>query len=258
MTEIPSKKENVAGIEYYGFDDADLFPGAKSSGDIPLPDLTINENEESDLTADSQNVILDNSSLNNNPLITVDDLNDIIKSGMPSGNHFSDSPKTTSNVIKKEDAKSKGVMTPDEFQKDISQKIGLTKNDWSEIAQDIEDNDILNDDFLDIVELPKISGSTKNFVGKNLISGDLVHTSKNKVEITDYIGFADEEHNTSVEINRDETGDIESISVYCKCGEVTQIKFNYQEDSDINSTEYHKSSGTINTLKLEELKINSK
>ncbi|MFP4368228.1 MAG: hypothetical protein ACLFR2_01470 [Candidatus Kapaibacterium sp.] len=82
--------------------------------------------------------------------------------------------------------------------------------------------------FMDFMQLPKISGGIKRSENKHIIPGDSLKTVNKKIEITDDISEDEHGHrHSSVVINRDETGEVESIEVYCKCGERTLIQFDY-------------------------------
>lgn len=255
MSEAKKKEENIDGIQYYGFDDEDLFPGAKSDADKPIPEMTVN-----DKTRVPEKNNANERAKQDKPLISENEIAEIINAGNISGNFAkSNVGEKVSNLIKKEDADSKHVLSPLDFQKEIERSTGIGKLEWSEIADDIQENDFLNDDFMDFVEYPKITGDKINYVGKNLIDADHIVHSRNMVEITDETDLTnDDDHHTSIEINRSENGDIDSISVYCKCGEVTQITFNYHDETSKEPTEYFKTKGGIETMNLEEVKLKPK
>lgn len=255
---MSEKKENIDGIEYYGFEDSDLFPGTKTDADKPIPNIEFGNTNVDDKKENQPKVetTFENEKKESKSFFTNEDIEEIIKTNKNNNPVLGgEKVKPVSNVIKKNEASSKGVLTPLEFQKKMSESIGLNSEDWAEIAREIEDSDILNDDFLDFVELPRISGDEKNFVGKNLISSDHVKSSQKRVEISDEPQLFDDSHSTSMEINRLENGDIESISIYCKCGEITKIKFNYQDNFAQIAPEYFKSEGSIRNMEFEEVKI---
>jgi hypothetical protein len=262
MAETKKKEENVDGIQYYGFEDDDLFPGAKKDADKPIPEMTFDsptQEPEIQETKSAPNLEPKRKAAEKS-LISENDLAEILNEGRASGNFAkNDVGEKVSNLIRKEDADSKHVLSPIDFQKGIEMSTGISKNDWSEIANDIQNNDFLNDDFMDFVEYPKISGDEINFVGKKLITSSHIKHSNDRVEITDETDLSnDEEHHTSIEINRNDNGDIDSISVYCKCGEVTQLTFNYHDESNQEPTEYFKTKSGIDTMNLEKIKINPK
>lgn len=257
MAEKQPRKEDIAGIEYYGFDSEDLFPGAKDKVDKPIdinfPETTKKEEKLTQKTVSSK--IIENPK-DNKPLLREEDIIDIIKVGPDNPlSSYDKSKKPPSNVIKKTEVDKKHVLSPIDFKKEIERTKRMSNIDWSEIADEIDDSDFLNDDFLDFIELPKISGDAVNLVGKNLITSDFVKHTNKKVEISDE-SISDESHNhTSIEINRSETGDIESIAVYCKCGEVTQITFNYEDAGEIDNIEYFKTQSGMDSLNLDEVKL---
>lgn len=257
MSEIKKKEENVDGIQYYGFEDSDLFPGAKDNADKPLPGMHFDDDstEFSDVETNLDKG-LSNQEQADKPFITENDISELLKTEKPSPKKIKDeSSARVSNLIKKEVANAKNVLSPTDFKKGIEKSTGINKHDWSEIAEDIEENDFLSDDFLDFVEFPKITGDHVNFVGKKLINSQHITDSKKTVEIADQTDLSDDEHHTSIEINRSENGDIESIAVYCKCGEVTQISFNYDTEQEIDTTEYFKINSGIEPLNLEQVNI---
>ncbi|MGE5479001.1 MAG: hypothetical protein ACM3U1_01080 [Chloroflexota bacterium] len=94
-------------------------------------------------------------------------------------------------------------------------------------------------EFRDFVELPNITGSAKNPLGKNIIGAEEIDAARKIVEIADKFELEEVSHQqASVVINRDMTGEIESVEIYCKCGERTFIKFDYEdEDSASERTE---------------------
>jgi len=91
----------------------------------------------------------------------------------------------------------------------------------------------LQENFKDYIVVPKISGTSKKFSEKNLLHKDEVKPTGKKVEIVDHIQSGiNPKQKTSILINRDVNGEIESIEVVCKCGERTLITFDYSDISD--------------------------
>lgn len=162
-------------------------------------------------------------------------------------------------IIKKVDAESlKGIENPFDksYQKrksqdskksnPINQKIvpfGTVMDPDEEITY----RDELKNQFKDYLEAPRISGKEKKSYNKNHIPKEAIEADKKTLEISDdpnsYLESEDDEHTTSVEINRDDFGEIESIVVNCQCGEKTLIEFNYDDDSkeltEITNEEIH-------------------
>ncbi len=96
----------------------------------------------------------------------------------------------------------------------------------------------LRSKFKDFIELPTISGNAGNSTHGNLIPSELVKKSGRKLQISDEPPFSDiEEKASSVVVNRNEYGEIESIEVYCKCGERTIIRLDYVDEEDPELTE---------------------
>lgn len=99
-----------------------------------------------------------------------------------------------------------------------------------------EIQEYLQNNFKDYIVIPKISGSSKKFSEKNLLHKDEVKPTGKKVEIVDHIPSGiNPKQKTSILINRDVNGEIESIEVICKCGERTLITFDYSDISDDES-----------------------
>jgi uncharacterized protein (DUF433 family) len=92
--------------------------------------------------------------------------------------------------------------------------------------------------FKDFLQLPKITGQKHSEFQSNIIKSESINKKSKKIEITDDPNFKDNRHSTtSVVVNRDESGELESIEVHCKCGERTLIKFDYfDEDSGLESS----------------------
>ncbi len=92
--------------------------------------------------------------------------------------------------------------------------------------------------FKDFLQIPKITGSKPKEDQSNVIKAESISQKTKKIEISDDPNFQDNRHSTtSVIVNRDEEGELESIEVFCKCGERTLIKFDYfDEDSGIESS----------------------
>ncbi len=108
--------------------------------------------------------------------------------------------------------------------------------------------------FNDFLKYPKISGR-KNIVDTgNLIPQKIINDTKKIVEIKDE--EPDQKgHHTSIEIIRNELEEIESIIVYCKCGEKTVIKFDYEANDSNEDTISTKTN--INPFTVEEVKIDT-
>ncbi len=86
--------------------------------------------------------------------------------------------------------------------------------------------------FLDYVSANVISGNKVKKYSDTYIPEEFVpDVEPKKLEIIDLNSFAGKEiKKTSVLINRDENGEIDSLEVLCKCGERTLIKFDFDEN----------------------------
>ncbi len=113
-----------------------------------------------------------------------------------------------------------------------------TQEESSEVAKRPEEEieEYLRANFKDFISLPKISGSLVKSYENNLLSRTEVSNTGKTVEISDSAASTtDPSHKTSVIINRDNGGEIESIEVVCKCGERTLITFDYGSSKDYDN-----------------------
>ena len=100
---------------------------------------------------------------------------------------------------------------------------------------DDENIEYLQRNFKDFLSLPKITGKFSKSIENNLIPKDIVKKTGKTIEIADDLPQTkDTLKQSSVIINRDEQGEIESMEVICKCGERTLIKFEYLAPQDID------------------------
>lgn len=140
----------------------------------------------------------------------------------------------------KPDAELADVAVPEGISYEVKNRVkyeGFDDNDDFSPEKEIADH--LQRQFKDFIIAPKISGHQSTLKSKNLISAEDVGVINKKVEIADSMTNEDQEaHQTSIVINRDSEGEIESIEVFCKCGERTLVKFDYvDEHSDEDLTE---------------------
>lgn len=172
---------------------------------------------------------------------------------------FGKEEKWESSVIKKKDAENSDIINADlkelsEFSKKIK-KMHQSDDEFEPDIQvdkikNIEDNPIdepseiteynkearrKKDSFQDYLKLPKISGRERKFESNKHIPAEAIKERLKKIEIIDDPVDSHQHDKTLVEINRDEFGEIESISIYCKCGEKTLIEFDYLNDEDVNT-----------------------
>ncbi len=87
--------------------------------------------------------------------------------------------------------------------------------------------------FKDFLELPKISGSQPSISGKRVISKDLINkNSSEKIEVYSEPPFKPiKTGESSVIVNRNLDGEIESIEVCCKDGERILIRFDFDDSN---------------------------
>lgn len=98
---------------------------------------------------------------------------------------------------------------------------------------DRENEEYLQKHFKDFLSLPKIAGKFSKSIENNLIPKDVVKKTGKTIEIADDLPQSkDTKMQSSVIINRDENGELESMEVICKCGERTLIKFEYLAPQD--------------------------
>lgn len=107
----------------------------------------------------------------------------------------------------------------------------------SEYTEFLKQEQRKRDEFNDFLKLPKISGKERRHESMHLIPGEKVNNRQKKVELIDDPQDHSEHEKTFVEINRDENGELESISIICKCGEKTIIDFDYIESEEETNTE---------------------
>lgn len=89
--------------------------------------------------------------------------------------------------------------------------------------------DNLHKKFNDFLILPKISGQS-NIPNTSRLPSDYVKQKGEMVEIADAPIKVRKKHHSSVIINREPNGEVESIEVLCTCGERTLIKFDFTDD----------------------------
>ncbi len=153
------------------------------------------------------------------------------------------------------DLKSSGLISPET----ILERFNLSESDLFEALSLAEDDRLksvfkdnykldkedeiaremyLRGKFKDFLQIPKITGNKHSDLNSNIVKAETVSKNTKKIEITDDPNFKDNRHSTtSVIVNRDEDGELESIEVLCKCGERTLIAFDYfDQDSGLESS----------------------
>lgn len=94
--------------------------------------------------------------------------------------------------------------------------------------------------FNDFLILPRISGA-KIVSHENRIPKEKVQLRGRNIQIdAEPSKDSDKQQNTTVLINRNDNGDIESIEVNCSCGERTLIKLDYSDTQKTENTEQGK------------------
>lgn len=124
-----------------------------------------------------------------------------------------------------------------------------------ELRPEEEIEQYLLENFRDFMALPKVSGTFTKSIEHNLIPKDIVYKTGKTIEIADNLAVSKEDlHNTSVIINRDEAGELESLEVICKCGERTMIKFDYITSHDLEKNLTEIEDEPIKPIPLDQLK----
>lgn len=91
--------------------------------------------------------------------------------------------------------------------------------------------------FRDFLVLPKISGAKKSISNKRLIPKEIIEEGKEKVEILNKPPFQEiQGGESSIIVNRNIDGEIESIEVVCKDGERILIKFDFEDSDNLTQT----------------------
>jgi hypothetical protein len=116
------------------------------------------------------------------------------------------------------------------FQNEVSASESSDDNKVDELF-DYKEYQITN--FKDFLELPKISGPQQSISGKRVISKDLINKDPSeKVEVYSEPPFKPiKTGESSVIVNRNLDGEIESIEVCCKDGERILIRFDFDDSN---------------------------
>ncbi len=130
------------------------------------------------------------------------------------------------------------------------------KYEFSQNAKSVKiEGDNLHKKFNDFLILPKISGQ-KNFPHSSRLPSDYVKQKGEMVEIADAPIKIRKKHHSSVIVNREPNGEVESIEVLCTCGERTLIKFDFAENEkefDLTEVFNEKIEDPIDILEEEDL-----
>jgi len=102
----------------------------------------------------------------------------------------------------------------------------------------------LQENFKDYLLVKKISGTSDTKHTQKILPKEKVKENNEKIEVADfYSQRSTNQQKTSLIINRNEHSEIESIEVYCKCGEKTIIRF--QEKDLLSPTEIEEKGAEI-------------
>lgn len=133
--------------------------------------------------------------------------------------------------IDPEQEKLKKILKKKEFERNMIKS--LYSEDYEE-SDEYRDMIITKNKFNDIFSANKIEPKKGKSISSNLLHNNEIGNDKKKVDITHAPNLNNVHQTSTVEINRDENGEIENIVVTCKCGEQTLIKFDYLMDEDDN------------------------
>ncbi|MGB9701218.1 MAG: hypothetical protein ACPL1A_00670 [Candidatus Kapaibacteriota bacterium] len=196
------------------------------------------KNDENFLNNTSQN---DNEEIDNGeiePLLTQDDFREELSSTQ-------DLPKIKggTKIIKQKDIQSDVInFNEEEIEKIMSSNEQLTGK-FEELYKDEDLSEEENykeyqiKNFRDFLVLPKISGAKKSISNKRLIPKEIIEEGKEKVEILNKPPFQEiQGGESSIIVNRNIDGEIESIEVVCKDGERILIKFDFEDSDNLTQT----------------------
>ncbi|MCO5252093.1 MAG: hypothetical protein M9949_11845 [Candidatus Kapabacteria bacterium] len=209
----------------------------------------------------------DSKQADSEPLFEKSDVNEMLSSSAKINdqhriykkvNNIFTPPDSPSNVIKKNSPLQKEIISSKELETYLNiQSEEIKKADFEESSeeQQSERNEYLNKHFHDFLQLPKLSGKDKYGLDKKFIPKENINDRKKLVEISDDTSFGDETHSSTIEIIRSAEGDIENIVVYCKCGEKTLIRFDYDEKTDAEQTQIIKDHSSVAPMNVPSLNI---
>ncbi len=160
---------------------------------------------------------------------------------------FANPFETDFNLVPLEEEKPESDIKPLLTQDDLDSLINYDENKRrnnlfnNEFSQKAKSGKIEPDQphklFNDFLILPKISG-TQRMPHSSRLPSDFVKQKGEMVEISDAPIKARKKHHSSVIVNREPNGEVDSIEVVCTCGERTLIKFDFAEgNKDFDLTE---------------------
>lgn len=171
------------------------------------------------------------------PLLDFEDLSEDIEDAINKGQQISPSVK----IIKKKDIETEipnyDENTAEEFLKEDyeSAKKNIFEPTYIDKEQDkdepVDHQEVLIRNFRDFLVLPRISGARPIKGSRNIINKEQIQEGTS-VEISNKPPFGDlSSGESSVIVNRNLEGEIESLEVYCKDGEKIVIRFDFGDDS---------------------------
>lgn len=171
------------------------------------------------------------------PLLDIDDLSEDIEDAVSKGQQTSPSVK----IIKKKDIETEepkfDEQSAEEFLKEDYDKAKrksfapafIPKEKDTDEPEDHQE--VLIRNFRDFLVLPRISGARPAKGSRNIINKEQIKEGT-QVEISNKPPFGDvSSGESSVIVNRNLDGDIESLEVYCKDGEKIVVRFDFGDDS---------------------------
>ncbi len=171
------------------------------------------------------------------PLLDFGDLSEDIEDALSKGQQISPSVK----IIKKKDIETEipnyDENSAEEFLKEdyesakktVFEPTYIHKNQDTDEPE--EHQEVLIRNFRDFLVLPRISGARPMKGSRNIINKEQIQEGAN-VEISNKPPFGDvSSGESSVIVNRNLEGEIESLEVYCKDGEKIVIRFDFGDDS---------------------------
>lgn len=171
------------------------------------------------------------------PLLDFEDLSEDIEDAVNKGQQISPSVR----IIKKKDIETEipnyDENTAEEFLKEDyeSVKKNIFEPTYIDKEQDKDEpedhQEVLIRNFRDFLVLPRISGARPIEGSRNIINKEQIQEGAS-VEISNKSPFGDlSSGESSVLVNRNLEGEIESLEVYCKDGEKIVIRFDFGDDS---------------------------
>ncbi len=246
--EQDAEKDSDNGSIFEGEIGENPFPEEFDSKDVVNREEEVDENNPFAEEFSEKDVInKDSLEQKRTPPLTPDDIEKLIA--------YDEQKRLQKDFKSTVDLKSTGMISPET----ILERFNLTESELFEALSLAEDDRLksvfkesyrlskedeiaremyVRGHFKDFLQIPKITGSKNKDTDSNIIKAESISKNTKKIEISDDPNFQDNRHSTtSVIVNRDEDGELESIEVLCKCGERTFIKFDYfEEDSGVESS----------------------